>query len=231
MSQNLWQIVNYDDLLHFLRKGKNKYTVLAIVLLKGEDNIKKIIKKFIKEKSKLYPHITFLYYVVRNEDFGRASFVTNKTQEYPKLCHIYNITEMLIEVKSIDCVEAMELSFEQLEDYYNDCEKEARNVDNNDNNNDDNNGNNDNNDNNDNDNNVNQKNVSTKNNKSTNVSIGNVGMQGADIIRTDPVTERKKQLEKLTLIQDKWNEYTIEFLKDCQKRKKEEEKQKSKSKK
>ena len=60
----------------------------------------------------------FLYYVVRSEDFGRISFLSNNKKEYPKMCHIFNKTELLLEVSSIDNIEILEDSFCKVDKYY-----------------------------------------------------------------------------------------------------------------
>ena len=230
MSQNLWQIVNRDDLLYFLRGGKGKFIVLTMVLLSTDDNTKKIIKKFIKNKSKQYPHITFLYYVVRNEDFSKKiSFLNNNVNEYPKMCHIYNVDTMLIELKAIDGIDIMEKSFKKLDEYYSANGKQNHNQQKTD------------------ELEESEESESSQGDKQLPVhqitpqianSIG--GMLPSDATQQNtqyptqqinPVLERKKLLEKLTLLRNKSEEYTIEFLKECQKRKKEEEKQKTKNKK
>lgn len=213
MSKNLWQVVNYDDLLYFLRGGQKKFIVLSMVLLETDDNLKRMIKKFIKSKAAQFPHITFLYYVTRKEDFGRNSFLTKDPEEYPKLCHIYNVTEMLTEVLSIDNIEIMEKSFQRLEKYYSqkedneifqseESERDEREPT--------------------------QDNVQhTQNSQSVNANVP----QQSLIPTINPITERKKLLEKLTLLRDKAEECSMDFLKECQKRKKEEEKLKTKNKK
>ena len=227
MSQNLWQIVNRDDLLYFLRGGKGKFIVLTMVLLSTNDNTKKLIKKFIKNKSKQYPHITFLYYVVRSEDFSKKiSFLNNNVDEYPKMCHIYNIDTMLIELKAIDGFDIMEKSFKKLDEYYSVNNKQTHNQQQTE---------------------ESEGSESSKNDKQLPPvqqiipqianGIGSMLQAGQSQQNTqypaqpiNPVLERKKLLEKLTLLRNKSEEYTIEFLKECQKRKKEEEKQKTKTK-
>ena len=91
MAENLYQVVNMDDLFYFLRGGKDKLIVLSLVLLSTDENIKRMIRKYIKEKSKQYQGAMFLYYAVRKEDFGRISFLTDNVASYPKMCHIFNI--------------------------------------------------------------------------------------------------------------------------------------------
>lgn len=119
MSQNnLLQVVTMDDLLYLLGNGKNKIIVLSLVLTKSDEIMKRKIKKFIKKKSELYTNVLFLYYIVRNEDFGRISFLTKNKTEYPKMCHIFDKTELLLEVASIDNIDILEESFHKVDGYY-----------------------------------------------------------------------------------------------------------------
>jgi hypothetical protein len=201
MSQNLWQVVNMDDLLYFLRSGKNKIIVLSLVLLNTDEIIKRNIRKFIKRKSEIYTNITFLYYAIRDTDFKRISIISGNKDEYPKMCHIYNVTELLVEVTSIDNIDILESSFKKLHNYYiNFIENEndidvPKQLDN-----------------------KNESKISTPQTPlSTNINN--------EIIK-NPVVEKKKFIEKISLIKQKSDDYNIEFMRECQKRKKEEEKHK-----
>ena len=119
MSQNnLLQVVTMDDLLYLLGNGKNKIIVLSLVLPKSDETIKKKIKKFIKKKSEIYNSVLFLYYIVKNEDFDKISLITKNKLEYPKMCHIYNKTDLLLEVASIDNIEILESSFQKVDTHY-----------------------------------------------------------------------------------------------------------------
>jgi hypothetical protein len=91
---------------------------LSLVLPNSDETIKRKIKKFIKKKSEIYNNVLFLYYVVRNENFGEISFLTKNKAEYPKMCHIFNKTKLLVEVSSIDNIEILESSFQKVDNYY-----------------------------------------------------------------------------------------------------------------
>ena len=178
-----------------------------MVLLETDDNLKRMIKKFLKKKANQFPHITFLYYVTRKEDFGRNTFLSSNPNDYPKLCHIYDVIEMLTEVLSIDNIEIMEKSFQVLENYYS--QKNTSEI---------------------------EENESDPNEKKSYPNIQQSqqlpqhSLSNPLIPTVNPVTERKKLLEKLTLLREKSEECVMDFLKECQKRKKEEEKIKSKTK-
>lgn len=235
MSENLYQIVNMDDLYYFLRGGKDKLINLSLVLLTTDENVKRMIKKFVKRKSEQYPGATFLYYAVRKEDMGgRISFMSNDPSEYPKMCHIFNIHELLSEVRAIDNVEILERSFQHpdIMQYYarfgTIVRKPISNVVDEDN------GyiENDENDENDEDDEseTEYNNKKKINNNSTNKQNIMVPKMQEYQPAQNPVLEKKKLLEKLTLIRQKGEEYNMQFLEECRKRKKEEEEDKSKQK-
>jgi hypothetical protein len=199
------------------------------VLLDTDDRIKGMIKKFIKKKAEVLPNVLFLYYVVRNEDFGKNGLLEKDKTKYPKMCHMYGMTELLIGVTSIDNVQIMEQSFKhkekgiELEKWYShvpqqdNCTEEIISDDDNQkdehisekqNTNDI------------------QKNV-CNNSNSSNSYIQPVQQTYQTI---DPVVEKKKFLQKLLLLKTKSDEYNVTFLKEFQKRKKEEEKNNKKNK-
>ena len=208
MSQNLWQVVNMDDLLYFLRNGKNKIIVLTLVLLNTDESLKKNIRKFIKRKSEIYENITFLYYAVRETDFNRISIISGNKSEYPKMCHIYNVTELLMEINSIDSADVLESSFKKLNDYYinfnpneevaDDIEPEPETE------------------------NEATPNTNLKSQQSHTPQLNNKQVENEEI--KNPAVEKKKFIEKMKLLKKKTDEYNIEFFRECQKRKKEEEK-------
>lgn len=117
-QNNLWQLVTYDDLLYFLRKSKNGHVVLSIVLQNTPKEIKSIIKSFIKDKSKIYNNVTFLYYIARKEDLGKNSLMNKDVSVYPFLCCIYDIKNILAIVHNIDCVQALNDCFGEVENDY-----------------------------------------------------------------------------------------------------------------
>jgi len=228
MSENLYQIVNMDDLLYFLRGGKDKIINLTLVLLTTEEEVKRMIKKFVKRKSEQFQGATFLYYAVRKQDFKKISFLTDNVDEYPKMCHIFNINELLSEVRAIDNTEILERSFQhpdiaqyytrfgtiarkptsnvfmEDENGYDDDENYEEESDN--------------------------DNMADMSNGSTKQIPVNKNLQGPTQVyqQQNPVLEKKKLLEKLSLIRQKGEEYNMQFLEECRKRKKEEEKLKDK---
>lgn len=201
---NLIQVINYDDLLYFLREGRNKIIVLTLVLINTDDNIKHMLKKFIKEKSQEFPYITFIYYIARQKDLGKvpATILEKDENQYPKLCHIFDIDNLLGDITSIDNIKELDKSFAKLkpkyEQWIHDQQKNTNNTENTD---------------------------SIKEKQSVKEQQI-IPEQQENII--DPMKEKKKYMEKLMILKSKGDEYKIEFITDIQKRKQEEEKNKKK---
>lgn len=207
--QNLWQVVNYDDLLYFLRNGQGKFIVLSIVLIDTNDKIKSMIKKFIKRKSVSFPNVTFLYYPKRKDDTARKlSLLKGNNNEFPKMCHIYNVEELLLEVSTVDCIEILDESFKKLEPYYIRDLKNPKSQ----------------NDNSENAQQDHKTEISNASNSQYQTEQHSMPAQSSNHNEIDMIAERRKLVEKIALLKEKAGEYNIEFLKECQKRKKEEEK-------
>ena len=215
--QNLYQIMNYEDLIELLTGGTEEFIVLTVVLPKTPDTLKIQLKKYVKSKAKKFPNVTFLYYILKKTDPDKISILGKNPADYPKMCHIYDVTQLLNEITSIDCLEAVDVSFKKTENYYiedlkYEQEKEAKFIQQTNPNEDEEleeiqstkNGNSNNNDNDNNNNN---------NNNNTNTNYNNT---------PDPTTEKKKHHEKISLFVKKMEEFNIEFLKDCKARKEEE---------
>lgn len=234
MADNLFQIVNMDDLLYFLRGGKDKLITLSLVLLTTDESIKRMIKKFVKRKSEQYPGVTFLYYAVRKQDFNKISFLTDDLSEYPKMCHIFNITELLMEVRTIDNIDILNRSFQHpdIAAYYAkfglSAKKPISNVF-------------EENENGYNENENGDEESDDFEDEPQSTAVGgpvqtiNTGQSQQNSAQQfqlpqNPMLEKKKLLEKLTLIRQKGEEYNMQFLEECRNRKKEEEKIREKSK-
>lgn len=200
MSENLWQISVFNDLINFLKNGNDKFIILSLVLPNTKQEISSCIKKFIKRKAKIFPNIIFLYYTIHTEDFKKISFISDNLQSYPKMCHIYNITDMLLEIEGIDCIDVIDDSFSQVEKYYIDDLK----------------------------NNANNTKISDRSSGSIDSSNNNKQSFSQNNEITNMQAEQRKMLKKLEFLKQSGDQYTIDFFEECRKRKKEEEKLKKK---
>ena len=110
-NNNLWEIVKFDDLVYLLRNAEKRFIVLSIITDETDEQIKIMIKKLIKAKSKIYPKVTFLFYKAKKPDFGRLDPMFNKDMtEYPKLFHIWDVKDILIGVLRVDNKDLLEKS-------------------------------------------------------------------------------------------------------------------------
>lgn len=118
-KNNLWEILEFNDLKYLLVNAKKRYLVLSIVTSETTSNIKKMIRHFLKNKSKKYSKVTFLYYEAKKEDFGllKPMFAKDMSQ-YPKLIHIWNVEDIMTQVFAIDNEDIIEASFEDYDEYY-----------------------------------------------------------------------------------------------------------------
>lgn len=118
-KNNLWEILEFNDLKYLLVNAKKRYLVLAIITSDTESDIRKMIRHFLKKKSKIYSKVTFLYYEAKKEDFGQLKPMFAKDiSKYPKMIHIWNVEDIMTQVFSIDNEEIMNESFEDYHDFY-----------------------------------------------------------------------------------------------------------------
>jgi hypothetical protein len=215
MPNNLWEIIKFDDLVYLLRNAEKRFVVLSIITEDTDDKIKKLMKSFIKDKSKVYPKVTFLFYRAKKEDFGRLSPMFDKDETYPKMFNIWDIKKIYSGVLCVDNREILESTMDDLHESYiaghpieefdnNSEEKNDINSD--------------------------QKKIITKNEQIINQQkYNNVNNNVNNNIiplgqpPKDPVIEKKKFIEKINLLRKKQEESIDDFLRELEKRKEEEE--------
>jgi len=208
MSQNIWEIVTVNDLVKILKEKEKKFVVVALTLKDTPLEIVKLIKKFLKDYSKKYKNLTFLYYKVNDKDLGRISLLHKDKLEYPFVYHIYDINNIFVSVNRVNKNTLFE-SMNAVEEYYKkDLENKLYMTENTQNNIEINTG--DNND--DGDNNINN------NNDDDNNILPN------DEESQRKVIEHQRMLNKIISFEERKKSHNIKFLEDIQKRKKEENK-------
>jgi len=218
-KQNIWEVVTVNDLVKILKANEKKFVIVGLCLDNTPLPIIKIIKKFLKHYSRIYPNITFLYYCANQKDLGRMSLLTKNVDEYPYIYHIYDISNIFVSVNRAN-QDTIHEAMNAVEEYYkkdlqNNLLQDNKNTIhiNKINNNDDDNNNDDNNDNNNNDDNNNNNNDIYQNNDDNN-----------DDEMNRKVIEHEKLLEKINLFEQMKKKHNIKFLSDLQKRKKDENK-------
>lgn len=231
MENNLWEIINFADLKKIIFNAVNKFVVLSIVTDDTDIKIKKMIKLFIKEKAKVYPKITFLYYKAKEEDFGKLEPMFNKNKDhYPKMYHIWNVREIFTGITSIDTREVLDeglyaqipgTPFKNLHEVYKNGIPITQNKDSVEEDSD---------------------NDSYPESSDENIPSNSAPKKKDDKLKNnqhkikeqthnypttqfkDPKLEKKKFEEKISLLQNKQKEYIVEFMEICRQKKEREEK-------
>ena len=223
-EQNIWEIISLNDMVRILKESPKKFVIIGITLQSTPDSTSKMIKKFLKQKSKLYPNITFLYFKAKDSDLGRISLLDKNKEQYPYVYHVYDTSQIFVSV-NIANEETTYQAFSEVEDYYKaDKDVYLKNLYNSDTSK-----------------NINiNKNLLNPNpnpnnnlNENTNSNVNS----NENLIEAEPdeqveaeqqrqMIEQKKMLEKILLLQKHAKDFNIKFLGVIQDRKKREKKDK-----
>lgn len=119
-QKNLFMVVTLEDLLHLLRESKGKHVALSVVIDETPDEIKSMIKRFIKVKSKIFTNVLFLYFIAKPKYFGRPDKIIPKDKSlYPAMHFIYNVEHLLASIMCINKLSELEANFKEcIEDDY-----------------------------------------------------------------------------------------------------------------
>ena len=74
---NIWEVTTVSDIVKILKSNPKKFVILGLSLYNAPKTEHKMIKKFLKEKSKQYPNITFLFFKVENRMFFNSDTSIN----------------------------------------------------------------------------------------------------------------------------------------------------------
>ena len=114
---NIWEVVCVSDLIKILKDSPQQFIILGIVLETTPKSNQVIIKKFLKEKSKMFPNMKFLYFKANQKDLGKISLLDKDDTKYPYVYHIYDTTNIFIKVHSANQQSLIE-AFNEGEQYY-----------------------------------------------------------------------------------------------------------------
>jgi len=123
-SNNIWEATNITDLATLLRSYNT--VILGLVLPETHDSDKVMIRKFLKDKSKKFNQLIFVYMVVPKECMGKLGIINLDRATYPLIYHIRNGNNILVAVERAD-TESIYGSFSEVERYYIDEMKEVNN--------------------------------------------------------------------------------------------------------
>jgi len=101
MSQtNIWEAVTLIDLATLIRT--NLTVILGLTLPETDDRDKQMIRKFLKEKSKHFPLITFVYMEVPSNCMGKLGIINKDKSTYPILYHIRDGNKVMTTIENAD---------------------------------------------------------------------------------------------------------------------------------
>jgi hypothetical protein len=220
---NIWEVVTVPDLIKIIKENPEKFVILSLVLDSTPKITQTFIKKFIKDKSKKFPNMTFLYFKVSKRDMGKFSLIETNQDVYPLIYHIYDINNIFIKVTSAVKDTIIEAFDKGSEYYLKDLEKydnsksnplkssiQINTINNN----------------------IKQNNNEEILNNQNTENTGNTGNIKDDkdewTKQQELMEEQQKMIAKIVNLQQKAKEYNLVMLEDIKQRKKEEEKLKKK---
>lgn len=115
VANNIWEATNIIDLSTLLRSYNT--VILGLVLPETHTPDKVMIRKFLKDRSKKFNHLVFVYMVVSKESIGKLGIINSDRATYPLIYHIRNGNNILVAVERAD-MESIYGSFSEVERYY-----------------------------------------------------------------------------------------------------------------
>jgi hypothetical protein len=212
---NIWEVVCVKDLSKILKESPNKFVIIGLVLDVNEKKIQSYIKKFLKEKSQIYPNMTFVFYKVTKKDFNKISLISDEPEEYPIIYSIFDSENVFVKVNMAEPATIIE-SFNAVKSYYDDDhikyleEKSTKST----------------------------KPAKTKSDSESETSskLSKQELETPTLPPMPPMSQselmeaQQKLMEKILCLENKTKEYNLEFLQDIKERKKSESLLKAKSK-
>ena len=126
MADNIFESKRVSDIIYILKKNPNKFVVIGLTMLNNDTNIIKYIRSYLKNQSKQYSNVIFIYYMLKDDDFGKKFNLINADKElYPIIYHIFNVTQIIISVTNAD-PDSISESFRVMDQYYENKPIEAK---------------------------------------------------------------------------------------------------------
>ncbi len=217
---NIWEVVCVSDLIKILKDSPLQFVIVGIVLESTPKIIQTEIKRFLKEKAKIFPNMKFLFFRANTKDLGKISLLDKDETQYPYVYHVFDTSNIFIKVNCANKQTIYE-AFKAGEKYYidnlkqymaekNQQEEEQDTQDN-----------------------ISQvKQVSQKQQKTEQIEIQppkNLQIQNEEWAKQQLELEsQQKNIEKTITLQQRAKDFNLELLKDIQQRKVEESKIKKK---
>jgi hypothetical protein len=217
---NIWEVVCVSDLIKILKDSPLQFVIVGIVLESTPKIIQTEIKRFLKEKAKIFPNMKFLFFRANTKDLGKISLLDKDETQYPYVYHVFDTSNIFIKVNCANKQTIYE-AFKAGEQYYidnlkkyisekNKQEEEEQEQDN-----------------------ISQvKQVSQKTQKQQKIESQpskDLQIQNEEWAKQQLELEsQQKNIEKTITLQQRAKDFNLELLKDIQQRKVEESKIKKK---
>jgi hypothetical protein len=114
---NIWEVTTVSDIVKILKSNPKKFVIVGLALANAPKTEHKLIKKFLKDKAKIYPNMTFLFFKVESNDLGKISLLDSNVDTYPWIYHVYDYNNIFIKVNNAN-EQTIYQSFEAGEQYY-----------------------------------------------------------------------------------------------------------------
>lgn len=114
---NIWEVVCVKDLSKILKESPNKFVLVGLVLDSTEKKIQSYIKKFLKEKSLVYPNMMFVFYKASKKDFNKISLISDAPDEYPIIYSIFDCENVFVKVNRAEPSTILE-AYNAVKSYY-----------------------------------------------------------------------------------------------------------------
>jgi hypothetical protein len=213
---NIWEVVCVKDLSKILKESPNKFVIIGLVLDVNEKKIQSYIKKFLKEKSQIYPNMTFVFYKVTKKDFNKISLISDDPEEYPIIYSIFDCENVFVKVNMAEPATIIE-SFNAVKTYYDDDlvkyleEKSTKII-------------------------TKSKSKTKSDSESESTKLSKPELEIPEqptmpsMSQSELMEAQQKLMEKILCLENKTKEHNLEFLQDIKERKKSESLLKAKSK-
>lgn len=113
--RNIYEVTNLFDLKTLMQN--NLTVILGFTTPYNTDKEKAVVRKFLKRKSEIFPLITFVYMEVSDKDRQTLNILKFDKEEFPKVYHIRDGKDILVDVPHADLNSLVE-SFSEVEKYY-----------------------------------------------------------------------------------------------------------------
>lgn len=115
MNTNIFEVKKLNDLKSIMQTCVT--VIVGFTLPETPRETKIMIRKFLKNKAKIFKLITFIYMEVTDEDRNTLSILKGDKSEFPKIFHIRDGNKIFVSVNSAD-QESIYQSFSEVENYY-----------------------------------------------------------------------------------------------------------------